>query len=155
MNRVLIPYWVVGRHGQRAMSGLARPRPVGPTPLLCRAWHGPGWPGPKKKNVFNSFSFVSSFWFSVSVLWDCDGVFEVRSRSKMSSEIEVVEEGPAAVTGGVGGGVPVEEEVLRNDVYTAVAYGDLEKLQRLVEVEGYSVSKPDGLVGLLGIYRRL
>lgn len=63
----------------------------------------------------------------------------------MSSEIEVVEEGPAAGTGGVGGGAPAEEEALRNDVYTAAAYGDLEKLQRLVEVEGCSVSEPDGL----------
>ena len=73
----------------------------------------------------------------------------------MSSKIEVVEEGPVAITGGVGSGVPVEEEVLRNDVYTAMVYGDLEKFQRLVEVEGYSISKPDGQVGLLGIYGRL
>ncbi|KAG1363979.1 Protein S-acyltransferase 24 [Cocos nucifera] len=63
----------------------------------------------------------------------------------MSSEIEVVEEGPAAGAGGVGGGAPAEDEALRNDVYTAAAYGDLEKLQRLVEVEGCSVSEPDGL----------
>jgi palmitoyltransferase len=34
---------------------------------------------------------------------------------------------------------------LRNDVYTAAAYGDLEKLQRLVESEGCSVSVPDNL----------
>ncbi|KAE7997649.1 hypothetical protein FH972_002264 [Carpinus fangiana] len=68
----------------------------------------------------------------------------------MSSEIEVVDEvqsrdhesgSPSA--GGVGAdGV---EEILRNDVYTAAAYGDLEKLQRLVECEGCSVSEPDGL----------
>lgn len=37
------------------------------------------------------------------------------------------------------------EDSLRNDVYTAAAYGDLEKLQRLVECEGSSVSEPDGL----------
>lgn len=36
------------------------------------------------------------------------------------------------------------EETLRNDVYTAAAYGDLEKLQRLVESEGCSVTEPDG-----------
>lgn len=54
----------------------------------------------------------------------------------MASEIEVVDEG--AVASG-----PSEEE-LKNDVYTAAAYGDLEKLQRLVETEGCSVSEPDG-----------
>ncbi|KAI3929819.1 hypothetical protein MKX01_025987 [Papaver californicum] len=37
------------------------------------------------------------------------------------------------------------DESLRNDVYTAAAYGDMEKLQRLVESEGCSVSEPDGL----------
>ncbi|XP_010913354.1 protein S-acyltransferase 24 [Elaeis guineensis] len=63
----------------------------------------------------------------------------------MASEIEVVEEGPAASAGGGGGGAAVEEEALRNDVYTAAAYGDLEKLQRLVEVELCSVSEPDVL----------
>jgi len=50
------------------------------------------------------------------------------------------EQSPAA---GVGDGVP--EESLRNDVYTAAAYGDLEKLQRLVEQEGCPVTEPDGL----------
>lgn len=53
----------------------------------------------------------------------------------MASEIEIVEDE------GVAGG----DEMLRNDVYTAAAYGDLEKLQRLVESEGCSVSEPDGL----------
>ncbi|XP_068636658.1 protein S-acyltransferase 24-like [Aristolochia californica] len=62
----------------------------------------------------------------------------------MSSEIEVVEDGAAgrdqnASTANAG------EEILRNDVYTAAAYGDLEKLQRLVECEGCSVSETDGL----------
>ncbi|KAI3961688.1 hypothetical protein MKW92_031950 [Papaver armeniacum] len=37
------------------------------------------------------------------------------------------------------------DESLRNDVYTAAAYGDMEKLQRLVESERCSVSEPDGL----------
>ena len=45
---------------------------------------------------------------------------------------------------GVVGGV-ADDESLRNDVYTAAAYGDLEKLHRLVESEGCSVSEPDGL----------
>lgn len=55
----------------------------------------------------------------------------------MASEIEVVEE----VDNRSGG----DDESLRNDVYTAAAYGDLDKLQRLVESEGCSVSEPDGL----------
>ena len=70
----------------------------------------------------------------------------------MSSEIEVVDEvqsrdhepsqtASASSAKGDGDG----EESLRNDVYTAAAYGDLEKLQRLVECEGCSVSEPDGL----------
>jgi ankyrin repeat protein len=78
----------------------------------------------------------------------------------MSSEIEVVDEvesrdhGSAAsasasvsdsAAGGGGGANGVGEDSLRNDVYTAAAYGDLEKLQRLVEYEGCSVSEPDSL----------
>ncbi|XP_043813498.1 protein S-acyltransferase 24 isoform X1 [Manihot esculenta] len=71
----------------------------------------------------------------------------------MSSEIEVVEEvecnkgEKASVNGakGIGNGGVASEESLRNDVYTAAAYGDLEKLQRLVESEGCSVSQPDSL----------
>ncbi|KAK1420957.1 hypothetical protein QVD17_22956 [Tagetes erecta] len=67
----------------------------------------------------------------------------------MSSEIEVVDEvhesrdRDAAGNGTIEGGV--DEESLRDDVYTAAAYGDLEKLQRLVESEGCSVSQPDSL----------
>lgn len=60
----------------------------------------------------------------------------------MSSEIEVVEEG------GGGKGTEAEAapppEALRNDVYMATASGDLEKLQKLVEIEGFSVAEPDG-----------
>ncbi|KAJ6912849.1 hypothetical protein NC651_015338 [Populus alba x Populus x berolinensis] len=74
----------------------------------------------------------------------------------MSSEIEIVEEDvvaqsndreSAAVNGGnSNNAVAVAgEDSLRNDVYTAAAYGDLEKLQRLVESEGCSVSVPDNL----------
>uniref|UniRef100_A0A6N2N0P4 S-acyltransferase n=1 Tax=Salix viminalis TaxID=40686 RepID=A0A6N2N0P4_SALVM len=74
----------------------------------------------------------------------------------MPSEIEIVEEDAvvqsndresAAVNGGsTDNGVAVAgEESLRNDVYTAAAYGDLEKLHRLVESEGCSVSVPDSL----------
>ncbi|GMJ07543.1 TIP GROWTH DEFECTIVE 1 [Hibiscus trionum] len=77
----------------------------------------------------------------------------------MSSEIEVVEEtvplkqlGDSVANGneygggnhGVVGDV-ADDENLRNDVYTAAAYGDLEKLHRLVELEGCSLSKPDSL----------
>ncbi|KAJ6852204.1 protein S-acyltransferase 24 [Iris pallida] len=66
----------------------------------------------------------------------------------MASEIEVVEEeiagggAPAAADAAAGPDPPAEE--LKNDVYTAAAYGDLEKLQRLVEAEGCSVTDPDG-----------
>lgn len=70
----------------------------------------------------------------------------------MSSEIEVVEEVQSnskndGRSGSGTNGVVLSggEESLRNDVYTAAAYGDLEKLQRLVECEGCSVSEPDGL----------
>jgi len=68
----------------------------------------------------------------------------------MSSEIEVVEEvqsrrdqqsPPSSSSSAV-----VDDEVAsRNDVYTAAAYGDLEKLHRLVEIEGCLVNEPDGL----------
>lgn len=61
----------------------------------------------------------------------------------MSSEIEVVVEGGEEGEGLQGAGE--QEGQLKNDVYTAAAYGDLEKLQRLVEAEGCSVAEPDGL----------
>uniref|UniRef100_A0A7N0RGC7 S-acyltransferase n=1 Tax=Kalanchoe fedtschenkoi TaxID=63787 RepID=A0A7N0RGC7_KALFE len=67
----------------------------------------------------------------------------------MSSEIEVVDESrdqAAATSNGGGGSNEVaSEESLRNDVYTAAAYGDLDKLRKLVEGEGCSVSEPDGI----------
>ena len=49
-----------------------------------------------------------------------------------------------AGAGGRGGGGEEPAESLKNDVYTAAAYGDLEKLQRLVENDGCSVTEPDG-----------
>ncbi|KAL8136967.1 hypothetical protein V2J09_002968 [Rumex salicifolius] len=77
----------------------------------------------------------------------------------MSSEIEVVEEvelrgrevalastsaststAEPAGAGEIGVG---NDEPLKDDVYTAAAYGDMEKLHRLVESEGCSVSEPD------------
>ncbi|KAK9073813.1 hypothetical protein SSX86_006407 [Deinandra increscens subsp. villosa] len=66
----------------------------------------------------------------------------------MSSEIEVEENTDHSAAGRgneeiVGGGV--QEESLKNDVYTAAAYGDLEKLRNLVDSEGCSVTKPDDL----------
>ncbi|MQL92418.1 hypothetical protein Taro_025050 [Colocasia esculenta] len=66
----------------------------------------------------------------------------------MSSEIELAVEGGEAGAGAGAQQAGAGEEdgaQLRNDVYTAAAYGDLEKLQRLVEVEGCSVAEPDGL----------
>lgn len=70
----------------------------------------------------------------------------VSSWEKMSSEIEVVEEVQSnPKENGESSSKGIEEESLKNDVYTAAAYGDLEKLHRLVECEGCSVSEPDGL----------
>ncbi|KAM0031081.1 putative protein S-acyltransferase [Helianthus debilis subsp. tardiflorus] len=66
----------------------------------------------------------------------------------MSSEIEVEEttDHPPTGTGNgeIAGGAAAEES-LKNDVYTAAAYGDMEKLRNLVEFEGCSVTKPDDL----------
>ncbi|CAD6336091.1 unnamed protein product [Miscanthus lutarioriparius] len=73
----------------------------------------------------------------------------------MASEIEVLEDtttsstslvaaAAAAPSAAEGAGAPAEDESLKNDVYTAAAYGDLEKLQRLVEGEGRPVTEPDG-----------
>lgn len=57
--------------------------------------------------------------------------------------VEEVQSNP--VENGESSSKGIEEESLKNDVYTAAAYGDLEKLHRLVECEGCSVSEPDGL----------
>lgn len=62
----------------------------------------------------------------------------------MSSEIEVEENTDHAAAEN-GNGAGVQEESLKNDVYTAAAYGDLEKLRNLVETEGCSINKPDDL----------
>uniref|UniRef100_K3YQT1 S-acyltransferase n=1 Tax=Setaria italica TaxID=4555 RepID=K3YQT1_SETIT len=74
-----------------------------------------------------------------------------------SSEIEVVDDtetvSTAAATGDGAGPVVAagagqegeEEAALKDDVYTGAAYGDLEKLHRLVEREGRSVTEPDAL----------
>ncbi|XP_020149687.1 protein S-acyltransferase 24 [Aegilops tauschii subsp. strangulata] len=74
----------------------------------------------------------------------------------MASEIEVLEDttaaaaavaSPAAAGGAAAAGEAeaAEEESLKDDVCTGAAYGDLEKLHRLVELEGRSVTEPDGL----------
>ncbi|KAG8367479.1 hypothetical protein BUALT_Bualt16G0076300 [Buddleja alternifolia] len=63
----------------------------------------------------------------------------------MVSEIEVVEEESGDHQGLAAAAEVVEDESLRSDVYSATAYGDMEKLQRLVESDGCSVSEPDGL----------
>uniref|UniRef100_A0A0E0JWH2 S-acyltransferase n=1 Tax=Oryza punctata TaxID=4537 RepID=A0A0E0JWH2_ORYPU len=73
----------------------------------------------------------------------------------MASEIEVLEDTTAAApatTTSTGGGEVAgvgtgegEAEALKDDVYTGAAYGDLEKLHRLVEREGRSVTEPDAL----------
>nr|CAB3468532.1 unnamed protein product [Digitaria exilis]CAB3470980.1 unnamed protein product [Digitaria exilis] len=76
----------------------------------------------------------------------------------MASEIEVLEDtttttslvaaaaastAPSAADGAGVEAAAAEDDSLKNDVYTAAAYGDLEKLQRLVEEEGRPVSEPD------------
>ncbi|PKI66750.1 hypothetical protein CRG98_012945 [Punica granatum] len=63
----------------------------------------------------------------------------------MSSEIEVVEEVQQPAGSGASGENQVDSDSLKNDVYTAAAYGDIEKMRRLVESEGASVAEPDGL----------
>lgn len=67
----------------------------------------------------------------------------------MASEIEVVmeeeEEEAAESRNHAGEAAVVEDERLRDDVYTAAAYGDIPKLQRLVESDGCSVAEPDAL----------
>lgn len=72
----------------------------------------------------------------------------------MSSEIEVVEEEvmqsrDRSTTEEASLSTSMVErendESLKDDVYTAAAYGDMEKLQRLVERENCSVSEPDTL----------
>ncbi|KAK1651017.1 hypothetical protein QYE76_068822 [Lolium multiflorum] len=65
----------------------------------------------------------------------------------MASEIKVLEDTTAATGVGVAamGEADAAEESLKDDVYTGAAYGDLEKLHRLVEREGRAVKEPDGL----------
>ena len=70
-------------------------------------------------------------------------VEEVESRDQASSSASALALSADSGSGGVANGVG--EDSLRNDVYTAAAYGDMEKLQRLVEEEGCSVSEPDSL----------
>ena len=70
----------------------------------------------------------------VSEIEEVDEATESRDRNASSA---------SSSTTGIGGGG--NDESLREDVYTAAAYGDMEKLQRLVEREGHSLSKPDAL----------
>ncbi|XP_024631328.1 protein S-acyltransferase 24 [Medicago truncatula] len=63
----------------------------------------------------------------------------------MSSEIKVMEKVHPQQSISLSSTGEVAEDSLRNDVYTAAAYGDLEKLRRLVEQEGCLVTEPDGL----------
>ncbi|PWA82777.1 zinc finger, DHHC-type, palmitoyltransferase, Ankyrin repeat-containing domain protein [Artemisia annua] len=63
----------------------------------------------------------------------------------MSSEIEETYDHSGTFAGNDVSGSGVTEEIMKNDVYTAAAYGDLDKLKNLVELEGASVHKPDDL----------
>lgn len=58
-----------------------------------------------------------------------------------NSEIEVVSDPKPQQNGNPNPNL--DEAVV--DVYSASAYGDLEKLRRFVEREGHSVSKPDAM----------
>jgi hypothetical protein len=75
-------------------------------------------------------------------------------REGMASEIEIVGEGgtpresgevssSGGGGGGGGGGGRPEEGQKRDDVFTAAAYGDVDKLRKLVEERGCSVLEPD------------
>ncbi|KAL2929860.1 Protein S-acyltransferase 24 [Bienertia sinuspersici] len=66
----------------------------------------------------------------------------VQSRDRSTSTVAVASSSSTTVTSTV---EKENEESLRDDVYTAAAYGDMEKLQRLVQRENCSVSEPDGL----------
>lgn len=96
------------------------------------------------KLVSDSIPFAVKFEFrGIWMASEIEVVEEIESRDRESAAAAVAAgDGEAEIGGGGGGG---EDESLRNDVYTAAAYGDLEKLQRLVECEGCSVSEPDGL----------
>lgn len=66
----------------------------------------------------------------------------------MASEIEIVAEGvmpreSEGVSSSGDGGLKPDESQRKDDVYTAAAYGDVEKLRRLVEERGCSVVEPD------------
>lgn len=65
----------------------------------------------------------------------------------MASEIEIVAEGGTVRENGevssAGDGLKSDEDQKKDDVFTAAAYGDVEKLRRLVEVKGFSVVEPD------------
>ncbi|PWA56800.1 serine/threonine/dual specificity protein kinase, catalytic domain-containing protein [Artemisia annua] len=63
----------------------------------------------------------------------------------MSSEIEETYDHSGTFAGNDVSGSGVTEESMKNDVYTAAAYGDLDKLKNLVESEGASVHKPGDL----------
>ncbi|KAK4783796.1 hypothetical protein SAY86_018164 [Trapa natans] len=63
----------------------------------------------------------------------------------MPSEIEVVEEVQQPSDHGGSGQNQFGSVGVKNDLYTAAAYGDMEKMRRLVENEGASVAEPDGL----------
>lgn len=66
---------------------------------------------------------------------------ESRDREAASTSMSLAE---AEISSGVGNGGE-NDEPMKDDVHTAAAYGDMEKLHRLVESEGHSVSEPDGL----------
>ncbi|KAG6483019.1 hypothetical protein ZIOFF_059659 [Zingiber officinale] len=99
---------------------------------------------PRRRGERFPLSFLRVLWLVVagSCRFLGEAAAAVVGKSPMASEIEVVDEGTVVAGGAAAEGAA--EDSSKNDVYTAAAYGDLEKLQRLVEVEGCSVSEPDG-----------
>ncbi|KAL8152633.1 hypothetical protein V2J09_010393 [Rumex salicifolius] len=74
---------------------------------------------------------------------EIEAVDEVETRDQETASTSMLS--PAAETS-VGDGTGGEnDDSMKDDVHTAAAYGDMEKLHRLVESEGHSVSETDGL----------
>eukprot|EP00897_Mesotaenium_endlicherianum_P001224 jgi/Mesen1/1129/ME000123S00302 len=72
-------------------------------------------------------------------------------RENGPSEIEVVVESTGSETSKAVSNVTVDDDArLKDDIYTAAAYGDIDKLRRLIETEGHHINTPDA-----GGYRAL
>jgi palmitoyltransferase len=87
-----------------------------------------------KKEIWDQTSGLCGFWEEM------DSEIEiVPEEQQQGSEVHAVEARAAAAAAATGEG----EDQARDDVYTAAAHGDVEKLQLLVQQQGCSVSEPD------------